>query len=378
MNPRERERVCEEAAAALESGRFCGGVYAGFDGFVDRLTDVVDSRRSADSYERVGTIGALADRVRGAAGRSANLELVTTREQMGGNGALLAKAAGTLGLDTIFVGTVGAGGVMDVFEPLRRVCAQVRSVAAPGQTDALEFDDGKLLLGRPASLNAVTWEAVVLAAGGAAAWRESLGGRLLAMGNWTMTPGMTAIWRALARDVLPGSGCAGVFLDLADPAKRTDEDLCGALGAMREMGAQVPVTLGLNVAEAARVARVLGVEGPPGGGAVSPDELVGVARRVQETAGLGSVAVHTHRGAALADAGGSESFGGPFTARPVFSTGAGDHFNAGLCAGLLLEVSRGARLALGAGCGGWLVRRGASPTAGELAGFLRALPVEAE
>jgi len=68
---------------------------------------------------------------------------------------------------------------------------------------------------------------------------------------------------------------------------------------------------------------------------------------------------------------------GPFVRRPAASTGAGDHFNAGVCAGRAFGASRGAALAMGVGASGLFVRTGQSPGRAELAAFLRELP-EAE
>lgn len=350
------------------------GLVAGFDGFIDRLIEVVDERRSPTSHTRVRTITAFADRVRAAAGRSANVELVTTEVRPGGNGAILALAAGTLGARCVFIGAVGDGQVDPVFEPLARACERVEAIGEPGRTDALEFEDGKLLLGHPSALDAVTWERAVRAAGGVEELRDLLEHRLLAMGNWTMTAAMTAIWERLAEDVLPGSRCAGVFIDLADPAKRSDGDLGEALEALRAMNASCPVTLGLNLAESERLGRLVG--GPDAGRVAeeSPEAMASAASGLREATGLAEIALHTRRVAALADAEGGEGLAGPFVREPRVSTGAGDHFNAGVCVGRAYGLSRAGRLAMGVGCSGLFVRTGRSPRAEELARFLGELP----
>ncbi len=163
----------------------------------------------------------------------------------------------------------------------------------------------------------MTWEAVLGALGGASELRKEITGSVLAMGNWTMTVAMTEIWERLASEVLPCAGCLGIFVDLADPAKRSDADLVGALDAMRAMNAHAPVTLGLNTSEAARVARVLGVgavfthETPEAG------ELSEMAAALHVRCGIAEIALHTRRAAALADAEGSSAIDGPFVKSPV-------------------------------------------------------------
>ena len=364
-----REEAAREAAALLEAPPAdAAGLVAGFDGFRDRLCDVVATRADAGAraYERVETIGAFASRVASMAGRSGNAEVVARREAPGGNGAILALAAATLGVETSFVGTVGEGAVDPLFSGLASR-ARVETLGPPGETDALEFDDGKVMLGRPAALGVITWGRVRGSLAGA------LGGRMLAMGNWTMTAGMTGIWEGLAREALPGAGCAGVFLDLADPARRPDEDLLAGIAAMRAMESHAPVTLGLNLGEAERVARVARADA----GTLEGDDrgaLADGAAALREALGLSGVALHTRRAAALAERGGEAAVAGPFVRKPAASTGAGDHFNAGLCAGRALGASREAALALGVGASGLFVRTGRSPGAAEAAAFLRALP----
>jgi len=369
-----REEAAREAAALIEAPPAgAAGLVAGFDGFRDRLCDVVATRAGAGAraYERVATIEAFASRVASMAGRSGNAEVVVRREAPGGNGAILALAAATLGVETSFVGTAGEGAVDPLFAALASR-ARVETLGPPGETDALEFDDGKVMLGRPAALGVITWERVRGSLTG------SLGGRILAMGNWTMTAGMTEIWEGLAREALPGvggraGGCAGVFLDLADPARRPDGDLLSGIEAMRAMEAHAPVTLGLNLAEAERVAGVAGADA----GAIGGDDLGALAdgaAALREALGLSGVALHTRRAAALAEAGGAAAVAGPFVRRPAASTGAGDHFNAGVCAGRALGASREAALALGVGVSGLFVRTGRSPDAAETAAFLRELP----
>lgn len=363
MTPHERTEACAHAAAALRRDDFSCALplVAGFDGFVDRIIDVVGARSSPDAYERLPTIAALAKRIGAAAGRSANLELVIKRTSLGGNGAILGAAAGALGARVTFIGTVGDGELDPLFAPLATHANTAVPIGAPGCTDALEFSDGKLMLGQPGSLAAITWDAV------AEPLTAHIHGALLAMGNWTMTHAMTDIWRRLASDVLPNASCAGVFIDLADPAKRSDSDLLHALDAMRAMDAHAPVTLGLNEAESERVAQLAGAQ-PTGA------SLAERAQAIRQAAALSEIALHTRRAAVLATENETVEIDAPFVKEPLATTGAGDHFNAGLCAGRLLALDAPARVAMGVSCSGAFVRTGTSPAREELSAFLDAMP----
>jgi sugar/nucleoside kinase (ribokinase family) len=58
---------------------------------------------------------------------------------------------------------------------------------------------------------------------------------------------------------------------------------------------------------------------------------------------------------------------GPFTPKPLITTGAGDHFNAGFCLGKLLGLDDALCLLTGVTTSGFYVRTAKSPTIGDLA-----------
>jgi sugar/nucleoside kinase (ribokinase family) len=60
-----------------------------------------------------------------------------------------------------------------------------------------------------------------------------------------------------------------------------------------------------------------------------------------------------------------------FTPRPKMSTGAGDNFNAGYCAGLLLELDPELAVVLANAFSGYYVRSGVSAEANDIIEFLQ-------
>ncbi len=105
---------------------------------------------------------------------------------------------------------------------------RVISIAPPGETTALEFDDGKIMLGRQTVLAEVCWQRLVEHVGPAELVELFDRSSLVALVNWSELPHMSQIWAHLAAEVLPHLGCRRPLLvDLADPEKRTDADLTG-------------------------------------------------------------------------------------------------------------------------------------------------------
>ena len=121
---------------------------------------MVDKRYSSTHFDPVRTIAVLADKIRNAAGASSNYELVVKHRKLGGNGPIMANALASLGLDVTYIGNLGYPTIHPVFQEFA-TRARVINIAEPGHTDALEFADGKLMLGKHETLNDVNWENLV-------------------------------------------------------------------------------------------------------------------------------------------------------------------------------------------------------------------------
>lgn len=412
--PTERRAIARAAADALESltqpQLDRAKAVVGFDGFIDSIIQVVDKRHAmtAGGFTPLKTIGDFAARAAAAAGKSANLELVTIEDRFGGNGPLLAGALGRLGMPVTYIGAVGRPesptSLHPIFRDFAARCRGVLPVSPPAFTDALEFDDGKLMLNRAANVQGVDWELIRRTVGLEKIRSIVTDSSLIGMVNWTVMAGVNSIWRGLRDEVLPAlpsrkaaTNSVGpdrsIFVDLTDPAKRTDADIAEALGLLRELDVLAPVTLGLNLSEAERIARVASVSTFDRSAGRSTRELVeSSANGLRAALGLDAVVIHPREGAGGATADGQSAwFDGPFTRSPKLSTGAGDHFNGGYSFATTLGL-RGGRfgsssgvapspgtglatcLAIGCAVSGAYVRDAESPTRKRLVEFLRDLP----
>jgi sugar/nucleoside kinase (ribokinase family) len=373
-----RQQVCNatsgkitRALDALSDTR----AVVGLDGFVDEIIAVVDKRYGADHYDPVRTIAAMGEKIGNAAGESSNYELVVKQRKLGGNGPIMANALASLGLRVTYIGNLGYPEIHLVFRDFA-TRAEVRSIAEPGHTDALEFDDGKLMFGKHESLGDVNWDNLVARVGRDELQRLLDGASLIGMVNWTMLPRMGEIWERLIDEVLPGGGKEGagrkrtLFVDLADPEKRTSEDIRHALDQLARFQEHVDVILGLNLKESVAIANVLGLPAQADPEATVEPDAVAIRRAL----GVDCVVIHPRRVAAAANASESARFAGPFVQYPMISTGAGDHFNAGFCLGRIVGLGLEESLCAGVACSGYYVRTAQSPSAGELAEFVKVLP----
>ena len=345
--------------------------FIGLDGFVDEIIHIVGQRQNAETYQRLPSIASLASRLAGAAGQSTNLEAVVQRIKLGGNGPIMANALARLGLKVTYLGSLGYPTMHPVFNDFASR-AEVHTIAEPGHTDALEFDDGKIMLGKTMQLNEVNWQNIQLRFGRKRFADKYTTSDLVGFVNWTMIPYMSDLWAALQEELCPAvkTPRRKIFFDLADPEKRTKEDILRALQLIHGFGEYFEVLLGLNEKEARAIGEVLGLDTT----AHTRDGLAALAREILQRVPVDTLVIHPVSYALAASRDGIVIVDGPFIQKPLITTGAGDHFNAGFCLGKLLDFDNALAVLTGVATSGYYVRHAQSPRISDLAEMLRAWP----
>ena len=341
----------------------------GLDGFVDSIIRVVDKRHSGESFDPIHTIDAFSKRVAKAAGRSANLETVVERQKLGGNGPIMASALVAYGAKVRYIGNLGHPKIHPVFAEFAKKCDAI-SVAEPSYTDALEFDDGKLMLTKPSALLDLTWKNLKQKVGGDKLLKYFQEADFIALNNWTQIPFMSEIWVEIQKDIAPKltGEKRTIFFDLSDPEKRTPEDVKAGMELISGFERHFHAILGLNESEARQIAEVLGIARAGKGAG-----LAELAAQIRERLKISVVVIHPREYAVAADPDGETLVDGPFCAKPLISTGAGDHFNAGFLLGRILGGDLDAALQIGVATSGFYVRTAKSPALADLRKFLKEL-----
>jgi hypothetical protein len=345
--------------------------FIGLDGFVDDILHIVDKRESAQKYTRLSTIEKLAARFAAAAGKSTNIELVSQMLKLGGNGPIMANALSCFGVQVSYLGTLGFPNLHPVFADFAKR-AKVHSIAEPGYTEALEFEDGKIMMGKHQSLGDMTWENIGARFGVDRFTACTQASALIGFLNWTMLPALSDIWAAIERDVCPAlTGPRRLmFVDLCDPEKRTQTDIRRALELVAGFQRHFDVILGLNEKESCEIGATLGLDTRDH----SAEGLSRLATEILKRVPVDSVVVHPTAYALAAGADGVSLVQGPFTPKPKITTGAGDHFNAGFCLGRLAGLDNTGSLISGVSTSGFYVRTAKSPSIADIAGFMREWP----
>src|SRR6056300_687955 len=343
----------------------------GLDGFVDKIVAPVEKRHGlGDQFDPVPTIAEMGAKISAAAGKSANIELYPRFEKLGGNGPIMANAMLALGMEVRYIGALGSPLINPVFEEFANKTKAI-TLCEPGITTALEFKDGKLMLGNTLSLESIDFATIIEKCGEGEFLDLISHADLISVVNWTMIPKMTAVLVELVDKVLPNlppRDTRSFFFDLADHAKRSSSDINEVLQVISRFQAHAEVTLGLNYNEGLQVCDVLGLES----GSKSEADLKSMATEIRRKLGISTIVLHPVESAACATKDGVFWSQGPFCENPKITTGAGDHFNAGFCSARLSGFSPLTSLALATCTSGHYVRTAQSPSTSQVIELLKA------
>ena len=332
----------------------------GFDGFIDEIIHVVDKRKNPYEYIRVSEIKAFSERIAQVAGLSANIELVPVQTKLGGNGPIMANAVLAQDHDVTYIGAIGKHYIHPVFREFSEKCKKVISLTEPGHTDALEFYDGKIMLGKMNNLVDISWKNL-LEKINIKEIEDTLNNTdLIAFTNWTMLSNLNSIMREFNNIIKNINNKPKVFIDLADPAKRTTEDIIEVLDIISAI--ETETVFSMNHNESTIISDVMGIK---------EDKLPSRAKILREKLNITSTIIHPAHGAVISNEEETQWIDGPYTSKPKLTTGAGDNFNTGFCNGWINNLKPSEALIIGVCTSGFYVRKEYSPSKNELSEFMQ-------
>jgi hypothetical protein len=338
----------------------------GFDGVLDEIYTVVSKRLSVKEFLPLRSIAEWAEVVKAAAGSAANFEIIEKRRSTGGfvantAGALLALASPLD--DVTLVGGFGTGDILPPFKDLfeKQYNCKVISIGAPGYTHAYEFDDGKLMMTSFASVLTLDVATIVARIPEQQLAAILEGTALFGLGYWSITPGMTDIFRFFAERVFPATRKPlDLFLDLASLRKRSEDDIRKVAAIINKFPDHVRVTLSLNDKEAKQLyeavaGRKVAETFPGAGGTIDEKEVYDfLAGQLHQFLDRCHVIIHTPRFAlSIRGKANEESRNqicivpNAYTKQASFTVAAGDAFNGGVAVGLLAGCTPEQMLVMG-------------------------------
>ena len=363
-----KKKFLQNVADKLQSGSpECKRVLLGFDGFVDEVVHVVGKRYDAENYERVEYLADYGNMIARSAGVSLNIEMMPIRTKLGGNGTILADSLVHHGVQIDYIGACGKNNIHPVFLELAQK-ARIFSMSDPGFTDAIEFKDGKIISCKLETLKDVNWENLKRSVGIEGLKNLIAECDMLGFENWTLLIHMSDIWEHILDEVLPTIPELKrkiLFIDLADPSKRPEEDIRHAVEMLERFEDYFEVILGLNKKEARIIAKILGAEN-------TEDfvENIEAADYIKAHSRISKVIIHNAHGTCGISKDERAVVDTPYCENPKQTTGAGDNFNAGFLLGQLLEMNLEESLAVGIANSGYYIREAVSADKGAITEFV--------
>lgn len=371
-----------------ESGREFKAL-VGFDGYVDKIQKVVRSKNGTASVY-YDTITQIADHVATLAGVSGQIEIRNLELKLGGNAPIMANSLGALGIKNTCIGTMGYPDLSNVFEEMNPNC-EVISIAEPAQTNALEFNDGKLIFSEVSTFEQLTWTYVAAVAGIDNLTKWIYESQLIAFVDWANLNYCTDIWQGILEDIIinlnpspsekehtvffrtnkniPDDEGYGMrhknfFFDLCDPSKRSKKEILAALAVINRYKPYGKVTLGLNENEARKIYVALDGEN------LEKTDLQAIIKYIFSKMSVHQVLVHPTDRSIIGTKNGVFEVKGRLVPEPRILTGGGDNFNAGFCLGLLMDLPIQQTMLLGMANSGAYITNGVSPEIRDLINYL--------
>ena len=343
-------------------------VFVGLDGYIDLIQRAV-KMQDEDGPLYFETLKDFGKHIAKAAGKSAQVELVTQETKLGGNAPIMAHAMGSLGFPTTCLGNFGKDSIQKVFTSIHEN-VRLLSIGDSGITNALEFHDGKLILSEVSPFKDLDWETVKKATGLDTLINSINEASLIALVDWCNLPYSTDYWRGILDEIMPNVNKRKrhFCFDIADPSRRSDDELASALDVIKGYNAYGKVILGLNENETEKVYASLNRINQ-----TEEDKSISLVEKGQyifSNIKVWNLLIHpTNRSISISNEGISE-LAGRFVKQPKISTGGGDNFNAGYCLGQMLGLDIESSMITGMANSGSYVQNGQSSSFEELKNYI--------
>jgi pfkB family carbohydrate kinase len=335
----------------------------GFDGFIDLLFKI---RNGEKGY--FNEIKAFGEYIVAKEANSFSLEIDNITKKIGGNAPIFANALAHLGVETDLVASLGFTEINPVFNEISTNCTKY-SFAEPGIAYAYEFANAKMMLAQNGSLNEVNWGKLNTTIGHELFLKLFDENDLFCLLNWSEIAGMTSILEGILTDILPKipkEKKKKAFFDLADCSTRSKTDILNVLQIIEKFSSFAEVTLSLNNNETQTIYKTLFEK--------EEKNFERMGQKISEKLTINRLILHNSKETLAFNENEITKCSTFFVETPLFSTGAGDHFNAGFCAALLAEFTTFEALKVGNAVAFLYITKAKSPNTNEVFDYLEKHP----
>ncbi|MHA1846429.1 MAG: PfkB family carbohydrate kinase [Promethearchaeota archaeon] len=344
-------------------------VFLGLDGYIDSLYSLVAKRQGVNEYTLMRSMREFSKKAEETAGSSCNVERILKKKIGGGFGPNTARAVGSYGVVVRLMGCLGAPS--RIFLDSLPGNVHLYSVSDPGETCALEFEDGKIMLTDFGNVHGLTWD-LIKGKIGVNKFIELINNvDVIGQGHWALVAHMNEIWEDWLSDIFPSLDRKKrvFFVDSADMSKRPFEHRRKMVSLLEEMTSKHDFTtiLSMNDKEAIQLTE-------------SFDNIDNIqcfedyyvaGQNMMDVFDISAVVIHHPHFATISTKKETFHVKEGYTSKPRFTTAAGDHFNGGIILSFLSEMFKPEEaLVIANSATAFFVRTGKSPNLEDLSRFI--------
>jgi len=345
--------------------------FLGFDGYVDSLYSVVQSRINSKDWTRMESMKTFGELMVKVAGSSANIERVLKKRIFGGFAPNTSRALNALGVRNSLVAALGIPKINEFYNHLPGV--ESISITNPGDTLGLEFNDGKVMITDFEPILSITWKSII-----DKIERDKLiqmidSSDMMGFGHWALLPNLNEIWLHFLNDLLPSISNLEnkiFFVDTADIRKRPNKDIKHLIRILKKVNDQVHVMLSMNDLEAIYLSKALDNVKSIDNNKTKFADFIDGGKWINKEVDLSYLVIHSPHFATVSTPEDHYWVTEGFTSKPKFTVGAGDHFHSGTALGLSCNLTPAESILIGNALAAIFVRTGNSPNFKQLSQFL--------
>jgi sugar/nucleoside kinase (ribokinase family) len=344
--------------------------FLGFDGYVDSLYSIVKRRESASEWDRMQLMKDFGKLIFDTAGSSASIERVLKKRIFGGFAPNTSRALNALGVNTILVAALGRPKISQYYEKSSLV--KSISIANPGETLGLEFNDGKLMITDFEPIHNITWENLSNLVSHLDFIEFFNHSDILGFGHWALISHLNSIWKHFLNEIFPSVNNKKsklFFVDIADITKRSRKDVLQLISLLQKIDQEIPVLLTVNDREAMLLSNIIKNIKPIEAKEDYSDFIKG-GQKINDKVDLSYLVIHSPHFATISTPSDHYWVTEGYTSTPKYTVAAGDHFNSGVALALATKMTIPESILIGNAITAIFVRTGISPNFDQLNQFI--------
>jgi len=345
--------------------------FLGFDGYVDSLYSLVQSRMSAKKWTRMESMKSFGELLIDVAGSSANIERVLKKKIFGGFAPNTCRALNAFGVKIYLIAALGHPKLNEFYYQLPEV--ESISISNPGQTLGLEFDDGKVMITDFAPILNINWKTLMDKVKLGKLIKIIEASDIMGFGHWALIPNLNDIWQHFLDELFPSISNLKekiFFVDIADIRKRSRKDLLDLVKILQKIDQLVPVMLSANDLEAYFLSKVLDNVKTFAPYQENSIDYIDGGKRLNTELNLSYLVIHSPHFATISTVEDHYWITEGFTSKPKFTVGAGDYFHSGTVLGLSCGLAPPEAILMGNALTAIFVRTGNTPNFNQLSQFI--------